>query len=91
MAARGQQWLHPGGGLVAVWDSVEVRRWRASPKTRRTVPALIAAVGITSALEVLLCRSVDEAATRMQPLLATRRQAGNSVYNGALTTRNRNP
>ncbi|MCA2247592.1 MULTISPECIES: TniQ family protein [Mycobacterium] len=83
--------LHPGSDLVAVWDSVEVRRWRASPKTRRTVPALIAAVGITSALEVLLCRSVDEAATRMQPLLATRRQAGNSVYNGALTTRNRNP
>lgn len=82
---------HPGSDLIGAWDSMEVRRWRAAPNTRRTVPAPIAAVGISSALEVLQCRSVDEAAARMQPLLATRRHAGKAVHNGALTTRNRNP
>ncbi len=82
---------HPHGDLIGEWDSVEVRRWRASPNTCRTVPALMAAVGISSALEVLQRGTVDEAAAQMQPLLVTRRQAGKSVYNGALTTRNRNP
>jgi hypothetical protein len=52
---------------------------------------LIAAVGISSALELLQCSTLDEAAARLQPFLAMRRNAGKQVNTDALTTRNRNP
>jgi AraC-like DNA-binding protein len=77
--------------LIAEWDSADIRQWRASPNTPRTAPALIAAVGISSALELLHCSTLDEAAARLQPFLAMRRRAGKQVNTDALSTRNRNP
>jgi AraC-like DNA-binding protein len=82
---------HPSGELVAEWDSVDMRQWRASPNTPRTAPALIAAIGVSSALELLQCSTLDEAAPRLQPFLVMRRKAGKQVNTDALTTRNRNP
>lgn len=82
---------HPYGDLIGAGDSIEVRRWLASPNTRRTVPALMAAVGISAALKVLRCDTVDEAAALVQPLITARRGAGKVVNTGALTTQNRNP
>jgi AraC-like DNA-binding protein len=83
--------LHPSSELIAEWDSADIRQWRALPNTPRTAPALIAAVGISSALELLQCSTLDEAAARLQPFLAMRRRAGKQVNTDALTTRNRNP
>ncbi|HXO54687.1 MAG TPA: TniQ family protein, partial [Mycobacterium sp.] len=83
--------LHPSSALIAEWDSADIRQWRASPNTPRTAPALIAAVGISSALELLQCSTLDEAAARLNPFLAMRRRAGKQVNTDALTTRNRNP
>jgi uncharacterized protein YidB (DUF937 family) len=82
---------HSSSALIAEWDSADIRQWRALPNTPRTAPALIAAVGISSALELLECSTLDEAAARLQPLLAMRRRAGKQVNTDALTTRNRNP
>lgn len=82
---------HPYGDFVGAGGNVEIRRWLASPNTRRAVPALVAAVGISSALEVLRCDTVDEAAALVQPLITARRDAGKVVTTGALTTQNRNP
>ncbi len=82
---------HPDGDLIGAWDSVEVRRWRAAPATCRTVPALMAAAGISAAVTLLQRDTVDEAAADLQPLLAARRQAGKTVTNAVLSTGNRSP
>jgi len=83
--------FHPDGHFMGAADSFEVRRWLAAPNKRRTVPALMAAVGISSALTVLRCDTVDEAAALLRPLITARRGAGKAVTTGALTTKNRNP
>jgi len=77
--------------ILTEWDSDEIRQWRAAPDTPRTSPALITAVGISSALGLLECQTLDEAAARLQPLLTLRRNAGKAVNTDALTTKNRNP
>jgi hypothetical protein len=81
----------PSGDLLVEWSSADVRRWRASPAMPRAAPALIAAVGVSSALELLRCASLDEAAQRLGPYLAMRRATGKQVNIFTLTTRNRNP
>ncbi|MBS1693788.1 MAG: TniQ family protein [Actinobacteria bacterium] len=77
--------------ILAAWDSDEVRQWRAVPDTPRTPPALITAMGISSALAVLECPALDEAAARLRPFLTKRRVTSRQVNTDALNTMGHNP
>jgi AraC-like DNA-binding protein len=76
---------------VGECDTPDIRQWRASPNTPRTPPALIAAAGISSTLELLRCSSLDEAADRVQPFVAMHQSSGRYVDTANLTTKTRNP
>lgn len=76
---------------ISECDTPDIRQWRAVPNTPRTPPALIAAAGISSAVELLRCSSLDEAADRLQPFLAMHQSSRRDLDTASLTTQNRNP
>ena len=61
------------------------------PGTPRATPALVAAAGISTALDILRCSSLDDAADQLHPLLARGRSGRQSADTGDLMTHNRNP
>ena len=64
-------------GPSTEWDSADVRRWRRSPTTPRAAPALIAAIGVSSALDLLPMLVTGGPRYALQPFLAARRNAAN--------------
>lgn len=55
------------------------RSWENPQAFAATAPALITGVGITLALKILACPTIDEAASRLRPIIRNRRASGQNA------------
>lgn len=56
-----------------------LRRWSTPKAFATTAPALITGLGLTLALGILGCASIEEAATRLRPIISRGRASGREV------------